>query len=217
MFERKGINMVSSKSRVQEFILHSLVPILCSIVVGFIFYQDGVFNRYHSSFQFVWTAVVASIFYNLLICVRSRDAYLGLIVLLFFTLVSTQSTRPMFILRDIFYITGIGTAIIIYVKYFKQNAGNNYLYSAVTLAGLYGLSYMVTSEIHFVIVGTASVDNTPVTFVSLASSTTFWGVLIGFAIGSGITLADKFFGIIKAPNHEPAPNKQNNVGGRKDQ
>jgi hypothetical protein len=189
--------MVSPGSKIQQFVLHALVPVICSIALGYLFYQEGVFNRYHGSFQFVWSAVVASVFYYLLVFLRSRDAYLGFLVLLMLTYLTTESTRPAFILRDIFYIGAIGASVFVYFHYFRQSAQSNYAYSAVTLAGIYGLVYIVASEIHLGIIRGFGMENTGGDFVGLAATGAFFGVLIGFAVGAGITIARKLFGQIK--------------------
>jgi len=186
--------MSSKSSKVQQFIMHALVPMICSVVLGFVIYQDGVFNRQHGSFQFVWTGVVASIFYYLLVFMRSRDAYLGLFLLLLLTFVTTQSTRAAFILRDIFYIGAVGASIFIYFNYFRQSAHIHIAYPAVTLAGIYSIMYIVASEIHLGIVQTLDLGMTGASIVGIASSSAYFGVLIGFAVGSGIALAEKFFG-----------------------
>jgi len=186
--------MSSTGSKVQQFMLYALVPIICSIVLGFVFYQDGVFDRQHGSFQFVWSGVVASLFYYLLAFLRSRDAYLGLFVLLILTFTTTQSTHAAYILRDIFYIAAIGVSILIYFKYFRQSAHINIAYPAITLAGIYAVVYIIASEIHLGILRTFAMEDTGGSFISIASSTAFFGVLIGFAVGSGITFAEKLFG-----------------------
>lgn len=190
--------MVSTGSKTQQFILKALIPVICSIIVGYIFYQEGVFNRYHGSFQFVWSAVVASVFYYLLVFLRPRDAYLGFLILLLLTFVTTQSTRPSFILRDIFYTMAIGVSIFVYFKYFRQGSKLNYAYPAVTLAGIYGVVYIIASEIHLGIIRYFVMEDTGGTFLGLASTTAFFGVLIGFAVGIGITLAERIFGSQKS-------------------
>jgi hypothetical protein len=165
--------------------------------MGFLFYQDGVFDRTHGSFQFLWSAVVASVFYYLLIFLRPRDAYLGFLLLLILTFVTTQSTRPAFILRDIFYVGAVGVSILIYFKYFKQGAHLNYGYSAVTLAGIYGMVYIIASEIHLTIIRGLHLEDTGGNFVGIAATTAFFGTLIGFAVGAGITIAHTLFGQMK--------------------
>jgi hypothetical protein len=189
--------MVPSTSRVQQFILHSLVPIICSIAVGFILFQDGVFHRSNGSFQFLWSAVVASVVYNLLLFLRPRDASAGLLLLLMATLLTTESTRVAFILRDIFYVGAIGAAIMMYFRYFKQGAHLHYAYSAITLAGIYGVVYVIAGEIHLAIIRTFVMEDTGGNIVLVAENTAFFGLLIGFAVGAGISLADKIFGQIK--------------------
>jgi hypothetical protein len=185
--------MQATSSKVQQFLLHALVPVVSSVVLGFVFYQEGVFNRYHGSFQFVWSSVVASIFYNLLVFLRPREAYLGLFVLLLLTFVTTHSTHAAYILRDIFYVGAIGVSILIYFNHFRQRAHINVAYPAITLAGLYAITYIIASEVHLVILRSLAMEDTGGSFVSIASTTAFFGVLIGFAVGSGITIAEKLF------------------------
>jgi hypothetical protein len=180
--------------KVQQFFQCSVVPILCSIIVGLVFYQENVFNRHYGAFQFVWSGIVASVFYYLLVFVRSRDAFLGLIILLFLTFLTTESTRIAFILRDIFYVVGIGSSIFIYFKYFRQGSSLNYAHSAFLLAGIYGILDIITSEIHLGILRSFAMEDAGGTVVSLASTTAFFGVLIGFAVGFGIALSERLFG-----------------------
>jgi hypothetical protein len=188
-----------SRAKVQQFILQSIVPILCSVAVGFIFYQEDVFNRHYGAFQFVWSGVVASVFYYLLLYVRPRDALAGFIFLLFLTFLTTESTRPAFILRDIFYVGGIGLSIFIYFKYFSHDSPLNYARSAFLLAGIYGIVNMFTSGIYLGILRGLAMEDTGGNVVSLASTTAFFGLLIGFAVGAGIALNERFFGAKENP------------------
>jgi hypothetical protein len=190
--------MRTTSSRVQQFLLHALVPIVSSVVLGFVFYQDGVFNQQHGSFQFVWSGVVASIFYYLLVFLRPREAYLGLFVLLLLTFVTTHSTHAAYILRDIFYVGAIGVSVLIYFNHFRQRAHINLAYPAITFAGLYAIIYIIASEVHLGLLRILAMEDTGGSFVSIASSTAFFGVLIGFAVGCGITVAEKLFGKVSA-------------------
>ncbi len=184
--------MAPAGSKVQQFIFHALVPIICSVVVGFLFFQDGVFNRLHGSFQFLWSAVVASVFYYLLVYLRARDAYLGLLILFLLTLVTTGSTRPAYILRDIFYVAAIGTSVFIYFRYFRKGADINYAYSGVILAGIYGLVYGVAAVILLAVEQAFAMENTGGAMdMKMISTTAGFGLWIGFAVGAGITLADR--------------------------
>ncbi len=189
--------MTRSVSKVQQFILQAIVPILCSIAIGFVFNQGNVFDRHYGAFQFVWSGVVASVFYYLLVFVRLRDAVLGFMVLFLLTFLTTESTRLAFILRDIFYVGGIGLSIFIFFRYFRQSLAHNFAYAPFMLAGIYAVMYMVTSEIHWGILRTFVMEDTGGSAVGLASTATFFGVLIGFAVGCGIALNEKLAGIKK--------------------
>ncbi len=185
--------MTSRSSKVQQFLLNASIPVACSVVTGYLFYQEGIFTPAHSAFQFVWSAVVASAFYNLLVSVRRRDAFIGLFVLFCLTLLTTRSTHIVYIIRDIFYVGAIGASMLLYVDYFKRSAEIHPLYPAVTISGIYALLYILVFEIHLAIVQGLGVQERAGA-VSVASSSAMYGVLIGFAVGAGITIAERLFG-----------------------
>ena len=190
--------MTITKSRVGRFILQTILPIFCSVLVGFVFYQGQVFDRHYGAFQFLWSAGVASVFYYVLVYIRSRDAFVALILLFFLTLLTTESTRPAFILRDIFYVGAIGITIFTYFKYFREHALLNYAYPPFVLAGIYAVVSMSASEIHLAIIRILAMEDTGGDLLSLATTTAFFGVLIGFGVGTGITINEKLAGIKKA-------------------
>jgi hypothetical protein len=185
--------MAPAGSKVQQFLLHAIFPILCSVVVGYFFFQDGVFNRQHGAFQFLWSAVVASLFYYLLVYLRPRDAYLGLLVLFLLTLATTQSTRPAYILRDIFYVGTIGVSMLVYFKYFMKAASINLAFTALILAGIYGLAYGIAAEVHLAILQAFALESTGGTLRMIGFNSVGFGLWIGFAVGAGITIAEKIF------------------------
>lgn len=204
--------MYSSSSKVQQFLLHAALPILCSVLIGFAFFHGEVFDRYRPTFQFVWSAVVASLFYNLLISVRSRDAWLGLVMLLFFTFVTTHSTRPTYLMRDVWYVAGIAAAILVYTGYFKQGGSLTPVVGPLVLAGLFAFCNMISSLAHFLIVSAFSDKFASYSILPLARNTAYYGAMIGFGVGVGITLADKLFGqtvgpadILWPPKHAAEP------------
>jgi hypothetical protein len=162
--------------------------------MGLVFSGGNVFDRHFGAFQFVWSSVVASVFYNLLMYVRPRDAYLALILLFFLTLLTTGSTRPAFILRDVFYVGGIGVSIFVYSGYFNEHRVHNYWYPAFMLAGIYGVVNVAGLEVHSGITRSLSMESTGGDVVSLASTGSYFGVLIGFAVGFGIALNEKWLG-----------------------
>lgn len=183
--------MSPNRSRVQQFLVQSVVPIACSIVTGFIFFGGEVFNRHSGAFQFLWSAVVASIFYYLLVFARPRDAYLGFIILLCLTFLTTGSRHLSYILRDIFFIGAIGLSVFLYFKYYRDQANHAFGYPAFMLAGIYAVLYIIAVECQMVILQTFALEPTGGNATSLATSGAFYGVLIGFAVGAGIALNGK--------------------------
>jgi hypothetical protein len=173
------------------FIIGAFVPIICSCVIGFFFFQEGIFNHALPAFQYFWTAVVGAIFYNLLRTFRTRDAYLGLLILLFLTFATTQSTRFAFILRDIIYVAAIAATMIVYVRYFLPLAQSHPAHPAVILAGLYGLLYILGAEGQFAILRILGHENEGYAVVSVATTVGFFGLTIGFALGAGFSITER--------------------------
>jgi hypothetical protein len=186
--------MAMSSSRPVQFISHAIIPVICSIIVGLILCGGEVFNRYSTASQFIYSPIIASVFYFLLVLGKPRDAYAGLFVLLVLQIVLAHSTTTILVLRDLFYVAEIAAAVLLYFKYFKHSVHINPFYTAITLAGLYAATYVITSQIHLAILRDASPQSTQVTVYSMATIASFYGSTIGFAVGGGITLADKLLG-----------------------
>lgn len=196
--------MNSKTSKTAQFMSHTIMPVICSVILGWIFCGAEVFNRSSTASQFIQTPVIASVFYSLLALGKPRDAYAGLFVLLVLMFVSTRSTTAIFILRDLLYFAATAGAVFIYFKYFKQSAHISLFYPAIALAGLYASTYVITSEIQLAIVRAAVPHSTPETVYSIAAITSFYGSAIGFAVGGGITIADRLLGEIGSGFIDPA-------------
>ncbi len=179
-------------SLLQRFLLRSLIPVVCSILVGMLFFQMNVFVRTYSSFQYIANAITASLFYNLLISVRRRDAYLGLVILLFLTFATARSNTFQLITRDIFCVAAIAATVVIYVRYYRNRLPGNMFYPGIVVGGLYGVLYIVASSLQLLILWVTNTGARDMSIRLLAPSTSFWGVTIGFAVGMGIAVAEKF-------------------------
>lgn len=186
--------MNSKTSKTAQFLSRTIIPVICSIILGLMLCGAYVFNRYSTAYQFIQTPIIASVFYSLLALGKRRDTYVGLFVLLVLTFVSTQSTTAIFITRDLLYFAAIVVAVYLYFKYFRQSAHINPFYAAITLAGLYATTSVITSEIQLAIIRDADPHSTRESAYSVATVASFYGSAIGFAVGAGITLADKSLG-----------------------
>jgi hypothetical protein len=182
-------------SSILQFLLRCVAPVTCSIAVGFLFYREIVFDRHYGAFQFLWTAVVAASFYYLLLMARPRDAALGAVILLFLTFLTTGSTHAAYVLRDIFYWGGIIASVWLYVRYFRGDGSPAYDRPGFLLGGLYAIVMIVASEIHLAVLQALAMESTGGNVVGLATTCAFFGVLIGFAVGSGFAINARFFGV----------------------
>ncbi len=189
--------MQSSAFKTTQFLAYAILPVMSSILLGLLLCGTAIFNPYNMVAQFVTTSIIASLFYSLLVNRNVRDAYAGLFVLLVLTIVYTHSHTGIYILRTILYAAGIGAAVHLYFTYFKAGANTNYMFSAVTLAGLYAASCVISSEMYLAILRFADQYSTSQTVEGIAIINAFFGSAIGFAIGAGITVANKVVGQIK--------------------
>jgi hypothetical protein len=183
--------MIDKSSVAKRLLIDSIIPVLCSVFLGLIFAQDLVFNRHYPAFQFLWSSVVAIVFYNLLNLMKKREAFAGLVVLFFLTLLTTGSYSAQYIIRDIFYIVAIASSVYLYFSLFRQSQTLHYAYAPFLFAGIYGTLYIIASEIHIAIIRGLSLGDTGGNFFSLAEISAFYGVLIGFAIGVGVSITNK--------------------------
>ncbi len=183
-----------SGSKVRSFFLYCLAPVACSLAAGYLYYQGNVLNRYSGAFQFLSSSVIASVYYYLRLFVRPRDAVVGLLMLLVLTILSTGSTQPAYLLRDVLYVATIGTSMELYVRFFRSGAQGRFFSPAVTIAGLYALCSIVVAALHIGIIQSSGMAPSPGTFISLSSTEAFFGALIGGAVGIGIALGEKVLG-----------------------
>jgi hypothetical protein len=187
---------MTSSSRTSQFLSHAIFPVFCSVVLGFIFFGADIFNPSSWTSQFLLTPITASVFYYLLVLRNSRNAYAGLFVMFALTMFLRHSTTAILILYDILCFAAIPAAVLFYFRYFKQGAQINYFYTAITMSGLYAGTYVAALEIHLAILR-ASGSYGAQTLASVATYCAFYGVLIGFAVGGGITLAEMLLGKIE--------------------
>jgi len=128
----------------------------------------------------------------MLVLARRRDAYLGLVLLFLLQLIFARSTRAAFILRDILYVGAIGLSIFLYFQYFRRLRRFRYLVPPIVLAVTYGLAYLVSREINLLILAMFSTSSFRESYLTIAESSIPFGFVIGFAVGCGLALNDKF-------------------------
>jgi hypothetical protein len=184
---------------VQQILLHCIIPILSSTVIGFLFYRWHVFNPHYAGFQFITSAAVASVFYYSLVYLRRRDAFAVLLILFLLLLLVTRSTRSMYVLRDLLHTGGIATAVLLYDRLLRSNPSLKGQYFGLVLSGILGVCTIVAWSIQlflveFVFVKHQSID--PTRLISLAA---FYGFLVGLGVGVGIVINRRVLDRKKVP------------------
>ncbi len=187
----RSLEMTKRSATAQRLLLDSIAPVLCSLIVGFVFFQQYEFELRSPAFQFLLSGVIAAVFYNLLNLTNNRTAFAGLIVLFFLTLLTTGSSSAEYILRDVFYVAGIGASVFICHSVFRQSQSIHPAYAPFLMAGIYGIVNIVANGIHLLLVRGFSLFEAGRTIVSLAETSAFFGVLVGFGVGAGISITNK--------------------------
>lgn len=184
---------MEKSEKLQRFILSSIIPIACSFVVGMLFFPREMFMPHMAAFQFVVTGIAASLFYSLVISVESRWTYAALLIIFGIQLTIDRSLGVVLILRDVFYIGGMGLAVILYVNYFRER--KSVLFQGVAFSGLYSLIVVAATEIDIFLIKLFGL-HTRFLFETRSpyylALPVFLAVLIGFALGVGIAIDEKF-------------------------
>ena len=173
---------------VQQILLHSVIPIACSAVIGFIFYRWNVFNPHYPAFQFVESAALASIFFYSLTYARQRNAFAVLLILFLLVLLVPRSTRLMYMLRDFFYTAGIAAAVLLYVRQLRSNPSLRGQYFGLVFSGILGICTIIAWSIQLFFVEFVFSKHQPVNLLSFISMAAFFGFMIGLGVGVGIVI-----------------------------
>ena len=181
-------------SKTVQFVLHVIIPVICSIIIGFMLCGVEIFDQHSITSVFIQTPIIASVFYFLLTLGKPKGTYVGLFVLLVLTFIVDHPTTSVFIFRQLIYFIEIVIAVFLYFKYFRQRANTNYFYTAVTLSGLYATICLTISQVHVSAFKLLGLDDGRITAWTLATHSAFFGAAIGFAVGGGFTIADKLLG-----------------------
>jgi hypothetical protein len=173
---------------IQQIVLHSILPVICSSLIGFLFYRWRVFSPYSPAFQFVQVAAVASIFFYSLVYARTRNAYAVLLILFLLTLLITRSTRPMWILRDLVETGGIAAAVLLYARLVRTNSVLQHQYFGLMFSGIFGLCNTIAWSLQLFFVQYIFSKHQPVNLISFISMAASYGFLIGLGVGVGIVI-----------------------------
>lgn len=179
---------------IQKIALRSIIPIICSIVIGFLFYRWNVFDPGGPTFQFVQSAALASVFYYSRIYAGKRNAYAVLLMLFLGVLLESHSTRLMYVLRDFFSTGALAAAVLLYVRQLRSNPGLKGQYGGLVFSGILGVCTMVAWSLQYAFVQFVFRDHPPIPFMYFIRIAASYGFPIGLGVGAGIAINWKILG-----------------------
>jgi hypothetical protein len=180
---------------VQQILLHSIIPVVCSTAIGFLYYLWNVFNYHFPVFQFIQNAAVASIFYYSLIYLTQRNAFGVLLILFLLVICEMHSTRLMYVLRDLFYTAAVASAVLLYARQLRTNPSLNGQYYGLVFSGILGVCTVVAWSVQYFLVEFVFRYHPPMPFTPFVWMAATFGFMTGLGVGVGIVLNRKISSI----------------------
>jgi len=185
---------VDEKEKI-KFLLHVLIPVGCCIIPGFILYPEYIFKPYLSTFQIITTAFIGSVFLASLKITGIKNS-IG-IFLIFAVLNSMLLTKPDesgYVLRDIFHYAGLLFSLYFFFRiiYSKSPPALYPLYSAVIFAVVFFIAISILSVLKSI-----KMDEPLSYYLETVIFPVLIDILIGFCIGVGTFIADRYLPLKK--------------------
>jgi hypothetical protein len=172
----------------------AVVPVILTVILGFIFYGLTLFQPHYPAFQIIVGSVISSIFF-LTLRVSRRDAFAVLFVL--FIIEMGLVLRPPTLFRfgagTLFTVAYATSLYIFYQAFYLKTVGLRYLHPLV-LAAIYALFSLLVSAI-LVLAGKIYQSVGPIGLLYGIETNALNSFVIGLGTGLGILLLDN--GIIR--------------------
>ena len=174
----------------KDYILESLLILVCCLIVGIIFFSMQIFNTRHYAFQFIVYGIYSTVF---ILASRSRNIrssiLFSLLCFLIIYIIINKKIDFSFLLRDFLFYLAITLTCYFYLLKYKSLKLNDFyipLYFAV-LIGLFSIFNVLILAVYNSLMDNFNFQNIfPILIIN--AKTCF---LIGLAIGLGIYLGMK--------------------------
>ena len=186
--------MRSRLNIVATIVGEAVVPIICTVVLGTIFYGLTLFQPRFSGFQIVVGAAISSVFF-LTLRVSRRDAFAVLLVLYVIQMGLILRPRTLFSLgaSSLFIVAYASSLYIFYQAFYLKTVALRYLHPLV-LAAIYAIFSLLVSTI-LILAGKTYQSVEPARLLLGVEANALNSFVIGLGTGLGIFLLDN--GIIK--------------------
>jgi hypothetical protein len=178
--------MNAKSNYITEIAIRTLVSFICCLLIGYIFYQSRIFNRFANASSIPVFGFIGSIFfYSMRVNIKNAFAVL-LVLFVMNSAFITHATRLPYLLRDLFNIGALSAAIYIFHQYFYNKSQKERWLEPLILSALVAT---FTLAVTFILVIMNKVVNV-VTFYWIYSIAKLY-FLIGLGIGIGIMLSEE--------------------------
>ncbi|MFA6599102.1 MAG: hypothetical protein WCS69_15355 [Ignavibacteriaceae bacterium] len=169
--------------KMDQIFLMTLVGMLGSILIGFVFFNTSIFNPTLSNFQFVANGFIGALFFSLLKYTSTKEQVFSILLVLFLNLVlfTGREISLTYVIRDVFFIVGIFLSVKFYYQFIQKNPQIKFYLRSFALALIYGLINAACGIIVYMVNAKAGLP--PMEFIYLTAR---YGILIGFGIGLGM-------------------------------
>ena len=176
-------------SDIKNFLVLAIFGLLGSLMMGFIFFRQNIFDPYSAAFQFVVYGFAGSIIFTALKLRSIRDSILFTAGLFLLNLVIFKTTSYYFILRDICFFSSLWLGIYIYVFRFKPRAKLIRKFRAFGLGVILALT-MAFAGIILLLINMLIQHRSFSHFFSFILLFLKYGMLIGLGLGIGFDFGD---------------------------
>lgn len=120
---------------------------LCTIILGFIFFQFRIFNVHHPLFQFVAYGIVGSVAFALFLQRSYRDAVFALILLFVLIVIVAGIYRFTLLVTHSFFFLAMVFSILFFERHFYGKMVNIKIARPIVLAGIVAVTFVLASTI----------------------------------------------------------------------
>jgi hypothetical protein len=179
------------KPDLQKFFLGVVSPILGSIVVGFVFFGGSIFQTMSVTFQFVAFGIVGGLMLATTKVATVSRSFVVLVVITVFYEFMLMPFKTVNIVRDILFLFGIGSTIILYRSYFSKRMDGTSIAHPLVLSALLALNgVVVTTILRFVVPLSFEADRE--ISISMIQNLSF-----EFLIGLGLGIGEELSGLLR--------------------
>ena len=171
-----------------------LLPAICGMIAGFIFFRGKIFLPHVTLFQFVLISIEASIIFNILKDTGLRNSIAAVFVIFVVNSIYTKSFSDWgYILRDVLYILAVFFSVYFFYRIFYR-ALKPYLYPLA-----FGLTLLF---MHLIVDLTLMLIYLPPDYWRLINIQVTIAALIGVGLGTGVFINDMIIPLLKEKEEE---------------